>query len=573
MYQKLIIFVGMMVAVYLLFQFNEEKILTVDILQEMGLNRDGENVENERVSEKLTSTQNPPTDDANVGSNVSAKIMPKDEYLAKVFKLVYKEKLYEEEFEDDVVAAILPADKSAAKDVVKYFLRLKETQKVEKFLLVTDDQKVFENTKQIIELIFPVAEVFRKKVAYEKADQKIEKNDSLVIGLTDFASEIEDRNIVKFHDELAKEVFENFDIDAIDQTDADDREVIKTVMEYANTQEAQKTEIIKNAQFYNRSYFLINFYDGEVENADRELTILSFGDLMLGRYVRTLMNANGPDYIFEKIAGEGRRFFKGADVVHGNLEGPIKGQGTSGGTSMVFKFNEDVAPLLKDYGFTLLSIANNHAADAGWDGRDTTIAALEGAGLGWCGHPKDTDYNSVFYGSAGDKNYAFVCFHDVTFKLDDEAAIELIKKVKPTVDFLVVSIHWGYEYTHKPHEEVQVKRGRAFVDAGADLIIGHHPHVVQSFEIYNGKPIFYSLGNFVFDQYWSTETQEELALGVVLGEEKTKIYLFPMKSERSQSRLMTGYEKEAFIEEFLTYDDYDEEMKKMIIEGVVEIGL
>lgn len=555
MNQKLIIFMGTLVAVYLLFQFNEEKILTVDILQEMGLSRDGGNVESELGGAESTTKAK---------SLAGAKIQPKDEYLAKVFKLVYKEKAYAEEFDDDVVAAILPADKSAAKDVVEYFLRLKETQKVEKFILVTSDDKAFESAKQIIELIFPKAEV---------TDEKIDDDDVLVIGLTDFAGEIEDRNVVKFHDELAKEVFENFDIEAIDQTDADDREVIKTVMEYAKTQEAQKTEIIKNAQFYNRSYFLVNFYEGEVEDANRELTILSFGDLMLGRYVRTLMNANGLDYVFEKIAGDDRRFFEGADIVHGNLEGPIKDQGTSGGTAMVFKFNEDVAPLLKEYGFTLLSIANNHAADAGWDGRDTTIAALEGAGLGWCGHPKDVDENSVFYGSAGDKKYAFVCFHDVTFKLDDEAAINLIKKVKPTVDFLVVSIHWGYEYTHKPHEEVQVKRGRAFVDAGADLIIGHHPHVVQSFEIYNGKPIFYSLGNFVFDQYWSTETQEELAIGVILGEEKSKIYLFPMKSERSQSRLMNGDEKEAFIEEFLTYGDYDEAMKEMIKEGVVEISL
>ncbi|MBI4235559.1 CapA family protein [Candidatus Peregrinibacteria bacterium] len=555
--QKLIIFVGILVAAYLIFQFNEEKILTVDILREMGVGQSGQEGGNNQKN----------------AESAAAKIMPKDEYLSKVFKLVYKEENFDEEFEDDVFAAILPADKSAAKDVVEYFLRLKETQKVAKFLLIADDERTFESMKQIIELIFPKAEIVLSKIGSESDGKAIENDDALVIGLTDFADGLENRNVIAFHDELTKEIFANFDVEAVNQMDVKNRDVVKTVMEYAQKFDGQKSEIVKNAQFYNRSYFLVNFYEGEPTDGDRELTILSFGDLMLGRYVRTLMNSNGLDYVFEKIADKDRRFFEGADIVHGNLEGPIKDQGISGGTSMVFKFNEDVAPLLKEYGFTLLSIANNHAMDGGWDGRDTTIEALESAGIGWCGHPRDVDSGSVFYGSVADKKYAFVCFHDVTFKLDDEAAASLIKKVRSEVDFLIVSIHWGYEYKHSPNYEAQVKPGRAFVDAGADLVIGHHPHVVQSFEIYNGKPIFYSLGNFVFDQYWSTETQEELAIGVVLGNEKSKIYLFPMKSEKSQSRLMDADEREVFIEEFLTYGEYDEETTKMIKDGLIEIAL
>jgi len=263
--------------------------------------------------------------------------------------------------------------------------------------------------------------------------------------------------------------------------------------------------------------------------------------------------------------------------VFGNLEGPIKGEGTHGGTAMVFSFNEDVAPLLKKYGFTLLSISNNHAVDQGWEGRDTTIAALNSSKLGWCGHPRDADPNSVYYSTVGDKKFAFLCFQDITFTLDDNAAVELIKEVRPNVDFLVVSVHWGYEYKHVPNDNLQINPGRAFIDAGADFIIGHHPHVVQSFEIYNGKPIFYSLGNFVFDQYWSKETQEELGIGIVLDDDfdgcsmKTKVYLFPMKSERSQSRLMTDEEYNEWIERFIGYGSYDEVMKSQIRAGVIEV--
>lgn len=310
---------------------------------------------------------------------------------------------------------------------------------------------------------------------------------------------------------------------------------------------------------------------------DRDLSILAFGDIMLGRQVRVYMDENGLDYAFKGLDGPEKMLFQGADVVFGNLEGPIHGQGTKGGKSMVFSFNEDVAPLLKDFGFTMLSITNNHALDKGWGGRDSTIAALENSGLGWCGHPKDADPASVYYEKIGESKYAFVCFQDITHRLDDKAAVELIKSIRPNVDYLIVSIHWGVEYKNKPDYGMQIQPAHDFIDAGADFIIGHHPHVVQSFEIYNGKVVFYSLGNFVFDQYWSKGTQEELAIGIVLDDFdeddsfRTKVHLFPMKSEKSQSRMMTEDERGEWIERFIGYGNYDDVMKEQIRNGVIEV--
>lgn len=319
---------------------------------------------------------------------------------------------------------------------------------------------------------------------------------------------------------------------------------------------------------------------------DRNLTILAVGDIMLGRYVRVLMDEYGLDYIFNGVNGPEKFLPSGADVIFGNLEGPINGQGKKGGTSMVFSFNEDIAPLLKNFGFTLLSVSNNHALDQGWKGRDTTISALQNNELGWCGHPTDADPSSVYYSLVGQKKFAFVCFQDVTHKLDDEAAVELIKAIRPSVDYLIVSVHWGVEYKHKPDLKSQIEPGHAFIDAGADFVIGHHPHVVQTFEIYNGKVIFYSLGNFVFDQYWSKDTQEGLALGIELDDTdgdgggwfgdsgdpfRTKINLFPIKIDKSQPRLMTEDERGKWIENFIGYGEYDDEIKKQIRAGVVEI--
>jgi len=88
---------------------------------------------------------------------------------------------------------------------------------------------------------------------------------------------------------------------------------------------------------------------------------------------------------------------------------------------------------------------------------------------------------------------------------DDQQLISLIKKYDSQVDWLIVSIHWGNEYLPQA-EKWRVTLARQMVDAGADIIHGHHPHVWQDYEIYKNKPIFYSFGNFIFDQSWSYET-------------------------------------------------------------------
>lgn len=296
---------------------------------------------------------------------------------------------------------------------------------------------------------------------------------------------------------------------------------------------------------------------------------MAFGDMMLGRYVRVLMDQNGKDYIFENV----EELFDDADVLFANLEGPIKGEGKKGGTSMNFSFNEDIAPFLKEKSFDVLSIVNNHALDQGWDGRDSTIDAFEDCGLGWCGHPSEADYGSVYFREKGRIEYAFVCFDDVGHNLDQEAAVTLVEDVSRDVDYTIVTIHWGAEYSHYANNGMQKEPGREFVDAGADVVIGHHPHVVQGFEIYNDRPIFWSLGNFIFDQYWSTATQEELGILLTFSEEKISIKLHPMKSEMSKPRLLTDEEFDIWIEKFINYSDHDEDMRDQIRSGFIEINL
>ncbi len=545
---KMVIFAGIIIGTILMFQFNSGKIVTDDILYVM---------------------------DTSLSS--------------------------EEEFSSHVYASILPSDTETSEDLDDFFTRLKNTQDVKTFVIIAENHTrkgddnistTIKNEEAInifipfIQEKFPNAEIKPIAIKHFANDEELSElstelikdldEDDVIIVSTNFSEKTSPLTAL-FHDELAKNVINTLDKNSISQLDMDFRPGIEILFDYLTEKGIETADIYKNYIISDKSYFFVNFYKGDLTSDDRDLTIMAFGDMMLSRYVRTLMNLNGKSYIFDKIEGNEKNFFKGADVVFGNFEGPINGEGTSGGTSMVFSFNEDVAPFLKSYGFNLLSITNNHALDQGWQGRDNTIAAFNANNLGWCGHPSEVDKESIYYGKVKDKTFAFICFQDVTSKLNDEEAIKLIKEVRPNVDYLIVSIHWGYEYKHSPDSGTQIEPGKAFIDAGADFIIGHHPHVVQSFEEYNGKLIFYSLGNFVFDQYWSKDTQEELAIGIVLDDSSddeglvAKVFLFPMKSELSQSRLMTKEEYDDWIENFISYGNYSEEMKEMIRDGVIEI--
>ena len=110
---------------------------------------------------------------------------------------------------------------------------------------------------------------------------------------------------------------------------------------------------------------------------------------------------------------------------------------------------------------------------------------------------------------------------------------KIISVLASATDMVIVNMHWGREYEHQ-YNKRQQEIAQALVDRGADMIIGHHPHVVQGMEIYHNKPIFYSLGNFIFDQYFSADTQEELAVEAVIDGEGMELVLHPLKSRASR---------------------------------------
>ncbi len=128
-------------------------------------------------------------------------------------------------------------------------------------------------------------------------------------------------------------------------------------------------------------------------------------------------------------------------------------------------------------------------------------------------------------------------FSQVYGLLDADKMLETVRDLASSSDYVVVNIHWGIEYQSK-HGQIQQDLAHKLVDAGADAIIGHHPHVVQGSEVYKGKPIFYSLGNFIFDQYFSVETQRGLAVGLSFSENSIEAWTFLLGLEGSQPYIM-----------------------------------
>ncbi len=359
----------------------------------------------------------------------------------------------------------------------------------------------------------------------------------------------------EIHNNTFERVIKNFEFTGVKYTAVANPEEIKTALYYFDLMQARDVEE-KDGVYY--------FKEGK-SDYEGPVTLTGFGDVMLGRHVRTLMDQNGLDYPFGNIGD-----LKGTDFVHANLEGPIKEFAVPTSKSISFRFKPDVVWPLKDSGINIVTIANNHALDQGWNGRDDTKKFLNQAGIRHFGHPKNTKDDNVYIGEIADKKVAFIGYDDTIFKVDGNSARELITELEDEVDLTVVSIHWGAEYKHQPLQR-KVYLAHLFADSGADLVIGHHPHVVQTMEIYNDVPIFYSLGNFVFDQYWSLDTQEGIGIGAEFYDDRQVLYLYPYKLPNSQPEFMVGDERVNFLEKFIEWGDYSEDMAKQIRSGKVEI--
>ena len=259
----------------------------------------------------------------------------------------------------------------------------------------------------------------------------------------------------------------------------------------------------------NRQDFLPYTQEVEEQKQEETVSILFFGDIMFDRDIRRIGSEKGYSYLFSCI----KDILIKADAVVANLEGPITANksvslGSKIDTPANFQFTFDPvitdALLLNNIGY--VNIGNNHILNFGWEGLDETRAYLSKAGIKYFGNPKidNATTSSIAHIKLPGRIISLINYNQ--FPSTSAVSPPLggltaeISSESSKGNFVVIYAHWGEEYV--PATPSQIVAAHAFIDAGADIVIGSHPHVVQERELYKGKYIFYSLGNFIFDQWF-----------------------------------------------------------------------
>jgi poly-gamma-glutamate capsule biosynthesis protein CapA/YwtB (metallophosphatase superfamily) len=287
-------------------------------------------------------------------------------------------------------------------------------------------------------------------------------------------------------------------------------------------------------------------------------TFVATGDILTTRSLRPMADAREEEY--QSLID----LLREADITFGNLEVCLTRGGFPAEKLVNLRADPDVAKELSEFGFDLVSIANNHALDFGFEGLEETIISLERAGIPYVGGGRDlpealqpvtlerTSKRFAHFGfssclplgaEAGEARPGIAPIRVTTAYEIDPATLleqpgtvpvvrtvlrksdllmaeEAIRRAKQESDFVIIGMHWGLAYQDLL-AEYQQTLAHAMIDAGADLIIGHHPHVPHGVEVYKGRTIFYSLGNFVMQYKTSAELGALLAnIGINMNETK-----------------------------------------------------
>jgi poly-gamma-glutamate synthesis protein (capsule biosynthesis protein) len=295
---------------------------------------------------------------------------------------------------------------------------------------------------------------------------------------------------------------------------------------------------------------------------DTTITVLAFGDVNLGRSVGQELLRGRFEYPFKLV----KQRLEAADVVFVNLESPLSDQG--GETqhpkdNLIFCGPPEGARSLKWAGVTVVSTANNHAFDYGLKGLKETIDFLEDQRIAFVGTsrseeevfaPRVIEHNGIrlavlaytqFVNQQGEWKGRISLY-------DELRARKEIDLARRQAEFVIISFHGGREYVDLP-PEATLRQMRWFIDAGADAVWGHHPHVPQGIELYKGKLLFYSLGNFVFYQPQHEWTQRSFGVKMAFGKSSGRVMvrsvqILPIRAGKQPEFLERGEEADIIVE-------------------------
>ncbi len=290
---------------------------------------------------------------------------------------------------------------------------------------------------------------------------------------------------------------------------------------------------------------------------DNEIILNFAGDCTFAEHFESFVGEN-TEYPFAKL-----RWFSEADISMVNLENPITAHGSKVPKEFNFKMHPKYCRVLLSGGVDIVNIANNHTLDYGIQGMEDTIHYLDSVGVKHVGGGRNLaearepvilevkGKKIGFLGYFGDGWYNATEKRAGTAPRRVDCVTEDVRRLRQEVDFVVVNLHWGEERQHYPSEQ-QKQLGHKTIDAGADLVVGHHPHVLQGIERYGHGIIAYSLGNFIFGGN-SRREYDTAVLQVRIAQDHVTPTLVPIHVSSSQPYRLEGREGDRVIQEVKEY--------------------
>jgi poly-gamma-glutamate capsule biosynthesis protein CapA/YwtB (metallophosphatase superfamily) len=276
--------------------------------------------------------------------------------------------------------------------------------------------------------------------------------------------------------------------------------------------------------------------------ADGRFSVVLVGDIMLGGPARKTIHALGADDSFAAVLP----LLRHADIVVANLEGPFARRARRLPRRHSYRVHPRLAEALARSNINVVNLANNHLLDCGGAGVLETLDALAAAGVTPLGAGRNSQAaHAPVIRQAGQWRVGFLGYYwnarcaatetSPGAARDDPSTLAAeVRALRPRVDRLIVVFHWGVPYVREPAAADRDK-ARLAIDCGADIVVGHHPHVIQNFECYRGRPIFFSVGNFLFGS--RNCRAEGLAVGVCFEENRTMLHAIPLYVKNRDPRV------------------------------------
>ncbi|MCR4278396.1 MAG: AmmeMemoRadiSam system protein B [bacterium] len=306
-------------------------------------------------------------------------------------------------------------------------------------------------------------------------------------------------------------------------------------------------------------YFTQSNTQSNIEHPAPFASIHFVGDIMLDRDVKHLAEREGIDAPWKNVG----RFLLGSHLRVGNLEGTINNRSPKNTYLPPFEFDftpESITELKKH--IDIVSLANNHSQDVGSAGEIETRKELDTAGVKWFGSflspvfVLDQEVNGV--------PLTFIGYH--SFRPDEQTLLDEIRAAGKNERFVIVLPHWGMEYVSQTTSQRSL--AEKMVEAGADLIVGGHPHVIQGIELIENTPVIYSLGNFIFDQRFG-DTTTGLTAGIIISKQEILIHLLPVATNNGQPSPLPDQEAWSILEKIAFQSP--NKLRDQIRSGVITI--